>query len=243
MCRLLIIALLIGQNIFHVDAQQPKNSMDTVWNLFKNNLKEKLPLYYSRINAPCSRSEIEKLESKLEIKLPQEVVELYMANNGEDESWFVGGIMCGTRMLTLDGILKEWASLKAIEEEYNFNAKWRGEIYPANSIKPAAFNEKWIPIFSDDNGNFIGIDMAPGPNGKQGQVINFGTDEYDHFVIAGSLTGFIAFINLQFENGNADKAIFLNEDGHHAMFGLTVESHLTDDLRTVVKTKAGNGHK
>lgn len=241
MYRYLLLFFLSSYSVFHLNAQSHQTPMEESWNLFENYLEKKLPYYYARLNAPSSLREIKKLESKLNIKLPEEMKDLYLANNGEDESRYIGGIMCGLRMLTLNGILKEWRDLKSIEKENNFNADWYGEIYPENSIKPHHFNEMWIPIFSDDNGNFIGIDMAPGPEGKEGQIINFGTDEFDHFVIAESLADFINIINQQFENGTADKAIFL-DNGNRVMFGLTIESHLTDDLRTIVVKNIDNKH-
>lgn len=239
MYKYLLFFFFISSSIFQSNAQRKQTTIKESWDLYKNYLKEKLPYYHSRLNGPSSLREIEKLESKLGIKLPEEMKDLYLENNGEDESWYIGGIMCGSRMLTIAGILKEWRDLKSVEKENNFNAKWIGEIYPENSIMPHDFNEKWIPIFSDDNGNFIGIDLAPGPEGKSGQIINFGTDEFDHFVIAASLTDFFNLINQQFENGTADRAIF-SYKGNEVMFGFKLESHLTDNLRTIVVENTDN---
>ena len=44
--------------------------------------------------------------------------------------------------------------------------------------------------------------MAPGPAGVAGQVINFGRDEDNKFVLAYSLTEFIAWLIAQYQAGN-----------------------------------------
>lgn len=205
------------------------------WNTYKVYLRTTLPIYYERLNTPASHTEIEDLELMIGSELPDDFKLLYSENNGEDESWFNGGILCGMRMLTISQIKGEMKQLKEIEDNYNFNSKWKGESRPEGTIKLGAHYEKWIPVFTDNNGNFIGIDLTPDSKGKYGQVINFGTDEYDHFVISTSLSGFIKLINEQFENGSASKAIFKNDNGDNVMFGLVEESHLTDDLRELVK--------
>lgn len=219
---------------FQLKPEVDKPMIDN-WNTYMGYIKDKLPIYYGRLNPPATEIEIEELESLINTELPDDFKTLYKENNGEDESWFVGGVLCGMRMLTISQIKNELKRLKEIEDEFNFNSKWSGDIKPEGTIKSAAYLEKWIPVFSDNNGNFIGLDLTPDLKGEYGQIINFGTDEYDHFVIAKSLAEFIGFINIQFENGNADKAIFENENGDKVMFGLVEESHLTDDLREMTK--------
>jgi len=61
---------------------------------------------------------------------------------------------------------------------------------PINTIRKKYFHYKWLPIFSDYGGNYIGIDLDPDINGHKGQVINFGRDEEDMFVYAISLDSF-----------------------------------------------------
>ena len=58
---------------------------------------------------------------------------------------------------------------------------------PKNAIQKKYFHYKWLPIFSDYGGNYIGIDLDPDKKGTKGQVINFGRDEEDMFVLAENL--------------------------------------------------------
>jgi cell wall assembly regulator SMI1 len=61
---------------------------------------------------------------------------------------------------------------------------------PENAIKKKYFHYKWLPVFSDEGGNYIGIDLDPDINGKKGQIINFGRDEDKMVVLADNLEDF-----------------------------------------------------
>lgn len=58
---------------------------------------------------------------------------------------------------------------------------------PENAIRKKYFHYKWLPVFSDYGGNYIGIDLDPDVNGKKGQTIIFGRDEQEMFVFGNSL--------------------------------------------------------
>ena len=60
----------------------------------------------------------------------------------------------------------------------------------------------WIPFASDSGGNCLGIDLDPGPTGTRGQVINFGRDEDEKFVLAPSMNEFLEWFADQLESGN-----------------------------------------
>jgi cell wall assembly regulator SMI1 len=62
--------------------------------------------------------------------------------------------------------------------------------YPENTIKKIYFHPKWVPIFTDQGGNYIGIDLDPDVNGTKGQVITFGRDETEMVVLGKSLDEF-----------------------------------------------------
>jgi cell wall assembly regulator SMI1 len=104
---------------------------------------------------------------------------------------------------------------------YNFDNEIPFTSTPENAIKKKYFNHKWIPIFSDHGGNFIGIDLDPDINGKKGQIINFGRDEEKMFVIADDLECFFDFIIDQ-----------INKNGGESF---KTQNHLHDILRELKK--------
>jgi cell wall assembly regulator SMI1 len=81
---------------------------------------------------------------------------------------------------------------------YNFDDEISFTSTPEHTIKKKYLNHKWIPVFSDYGGNFIGIDLDPDKKGKKGQIINFGRDEEKMFVIADDLEHFFDLIIYEF---------------------------------------------
>jgi cell wall assembly regulator SMI1 len=78
---------------------------------------------------------------------------------------------------------------------------------PQNTIKKKYFHCKWLPIFSDWGGNYLGLDLDPDTEGIKGQVINFGRDEEDMFVFASNLEAFFDLIlyHININNGETLK--------------------------------------
>ncbi len=87
-------------------------------------------------------------------------------------------------------------------KDFDFIAGIPFTSFPEGAIKKKYFNPNWIPIIFDNLGNYIGIDLDPDVNGKVGQVINFGRDEEDMFVIADSFEKFLDFNQALIEKDN-----------------------------------------
>lgn len=107
---------------------------------------------------------------------------------------------------------------------YNFDQEIPFTSTPEKAIKKKYFHYKWLPIFSDHAGNYIGLDLDPDIKGVKGQVINFGRDEEDMFVIAGSLELFFDLLlnEIEINNGKIFKDL----------------RHLHDSLKEILlKTK------
>ncbi len=86
---------------------------------------------------------------------------------------------------------------------YDFEKEILFTSTPKNAIQKKYFHFKWLPIFSDYSGNYIGIDFDPDIKGKKGQVINFGRDEEDMFVLSENLeTLFDKILAELYKSGN-----------------------------------------
>jgi cell wall assembly regulator SMI1 len=97
---------------------------------------------------------------------------------------------------------------------YDFNNTISFTSTPENAIRKIYFHYKWVPVFSDYSGNFIGIDMDPGETGRKGQVINFGRDEEDMVVLAESLESFFDLVLAELsqpQNRLINKEIYLHD--------------------------------
>ncbi|MBX9852559.1 MAG: SMI1/KNR4 family protein [Cytophagaceae bacterium] len=95
---------------------------------------------------------------------------------------------------------------------FNFDNTLPLTSYPDGAIKKKYFHIKWIPIISDYSGNYIGIDLDPDEKGIKGQVIVFGRDEEDMFVIANSWN---EFLELTLKLISTQAEFFLSESHLH----------------------------
>jgi cell wall assembly regulator SMI1 len=116
-------------------------------------------------------------------------------------------------------------------------ASWLRSV-PKGSVQDLYFHRNWIPLFTDSQGDYLGLDFAPGPNGKPGQFINFGTREEEHCLIADDLTSFLRLINEKLVK-HARDVVIIKDDGMKRAFGVVGEGHLTDDLRLWTRERYG----
>lgn len=96
---------------------------------------------------------------------------------------------------------------------------WENEIdfssCPNNTIKKKYFHIKWLPLFHDFGGNFIGIDFDPDENGKKGQIIIYGRDEEKMIVIAENLQD---FLDLSIKEMKENPNQFTSENHIHEVY-------------------------
>jgi cell wall assembly regulator SMI1 len=184
------------------------------------------PTEVKKLNPPATDADFAQFEAVAGRPLPDELKQIYSINNGS-----AGGTLFGLAFLSLADVAREWRAWEEIRHEYPDNAL--GEFctsFPANAIRKEYSNPGWIPVLYDWGGNYIGVDVDPGPAGRVGQVINFGRDEDDKFVIAQDFTGFLRLMLNQVESGNVE--IERTEDGESC--NLVGSRHLTDGLRTLL---------
>lgn len=84
------------------------------------------------------------------------------------------------------------------------NLSWldHQESVPEGAIQRVYAHPGWIPLISDFLGNYIGVDLAPGPKGRWGQVILFGREFDRKYVVAPSWAAFLMTFADDLENGN-----------------------------------------
>ncbi|KAK6205377.1 Smi1b protein [Scheffersomyces amazonensis] len=95
---------------------------------------------------------------------------------------------------------------------------------PPGSIHETFAHPMWIPLITDEVGNYIGIDLSPPPNGSGnwGQVILFGREFDFKFKIADNWGDFLLIFANDLESGNwdlkynkrnNDSDLFVGEEG------------------------------
>ncbi len=194
------------------------------WTDFKNAINSKIPELYRGLNSGADEADICNIESKMRVLLPQQLIELYKENNGDDEN-LICGIIMGFHFYSIDEMYSEWKTWKDISSNPDFMNGYKGTSTPENYIKKMYANPKWIPICGDGSGNHIGIDLDPDVNGKSGQIITFGTDESNKIVIAEDLNSFFERLtrivnsnHFSIDEFDDENVISLNIDEDYGIF-------------------------
>lgn len=164
--------------------------MNHAWNVYKKELFGKMPALRDTLNKGASEAAVQAAEQEIGVSFPTELREMYLANDG-DSNEALCGVILGFHFYSLETMLSEWRSWKDLAEDDELNQPKSFTSTPAGRIKRRYADTKWIPICTDDGGNYIGIDLDPDVCGRAGQVINFGRDEHDKAVLESNLNAFL----------------------------------------------------
>lgn len=148
------------------------------------------------LRAGASEAELEAAEAALGQALPEEWREIYRLHDGENRST---GVFFGMVWLSLQEMVSSWRGWMDLLPEYENEGSHFS--VPPGAIAEHYIDRGWIPIAHDHGGNHLGIDLAPGPNGRVGQIINFGRDQEIKRVIAYEAGDLWRFLAENFESG------------------------------------------
>ena len=196
-------------------------------NFFKH-LEKHAPDLRRYLNRPVSARALKQLESKTKFKLPPALVKLLQEHNGEQNS--SAGVFFGLHFLSAEEMLSDWTLNIQFHEDHDTNAF----SFPPGHIKEDYYNPGWLPIASNFDGNYLGIDFSPGPEGKKGQIINFGRDEHHMYVIAPS---FAKFLDLMTQNVDFGNCVWRTEKDR-SFFAWKDDSSFLDHVSEVVASDA-----
>lgn len=180
-----------------------KKSVSELWANMVQLLEERSPGISICFNPPANESELMGIEKKMGLTLPQELRQLYLCNNGQNENGM--GILSGLDFLPLEELYIQWEIWRVLKEgatkEQMKILSERCSSFPFQAIKKIYTNEGWLPMTHDGAGNHIGVDLDPDCNGNVGQIINFGRDEDQKFVIARNLREYLTLVIGWIEGG------------------------------------------
>lgn len=125
-----------------------------------------------------------KTETNLE--LPPELKLIYSLNNGGKRLFF------GFDLMPLDKVIKEWHNWKLIFDDWSLEELTGNNYSDSNKTIGMYTNPRWIPLIDTIGGDFIGMDLMPGKQGKLGQIITFGADTDTITCLANNLNHFLS---------------------------------------------------
>ena len=148
-----------------------------------------------------SEAEVQGFEAETGLVLPPELRAYWRGRNGEDPRY--EGLV-SFRLLSLAEVKRElegWASVRESLDSELASLNREQSSHPSGAIQRQYSTPGWLPLLSDDEGNHIGVDLNPGPAGTVGQVINFGRDEEQKYVLFPSVVELVEWLAEAIETG------------------------------------------
>jgi cell wall assembly regulator SMI1 len=137
----------------------------------------------AKLSRGADAAAFEKFAAATRLSLPDELRGYWAAHDGQSGDL---GLAAGFRFLSLSEAAKSLVDWAATRKQLGEDLKMldrRSRSHPSGAIQKKYSLAGWLPLLSDWEGNHIGIDLDPGPDGKVGQVINFGRDEDEKYVL------------------------------------------------------------
>ena len=151
------------------------------------------------LRPPATEDEIADTERALGVTFPPDLRALYRMADGEDGLY---GLFGGPIFLPLDLVVARWHSY---EPDPSDLVTPEGD--PPGVVRTVTWHPRWIPFAEHGDGNVFAVDLAPGPRGTTGQVIEFGGSEDEDMpvpLVAGSVTDLLAELVDMLRAGDVD---------------------------------------
>ncbi|TCC10218.1 SMI1/KNR4 family protein [Kribbella soli] len=126
---------------------------------------------------PPPLEEWEREEIILDFALPRDLSALYaVADGGGGHVQFHGFAWFGLEMLSEVSSDHWWVTRGWRRFVHN---SFVTEFGPPGAIRRVGDHPAWIPFATDTFGDYLAVDLSPGPNGRPGQVIMIGRHQHD----------------------------------------------------------------
>jgi cell wall assembly regulator SMI1 len=160
-----------------------------LWRRYVGWLERHAPLAHANLAGAASAEQIAEVERVTGCALPEGVKDVWRLNNGQRETMIAStvndAIVCIPTLSFLStelaiSIWREWDKLRRTDAGID-ELQRCGSSPEEGVVQPLYTHPGWIPLWSDPtSADFVGVDLAPGPKGQSGQIINFGRDEEEH---------------------------------------------------------------
>lgn len=147
--------------------------LENAWLRIEDWLHAHLPAETIGLNPPASQAELAEAEQTLGVRLPEAVRASYLRHNGQSTDSV--SLLYGWKWLTLNEICEEWAEWQEILESGALDDL----VNEGDPLKLQSdwWHPGWIPLTASGNGDHCCLDLAPGPAGQVGQIIEVWHDD------------------------------------------------------------------
>lgn len=151
---------------------------------------------------PTAARALAELADTVGAPMPEEMAALYRLTGGEPARVMDDGghgVLFGVALMPIAEVVSyarrpfKWDADGVARDMQDEDC--RPEVREPTRLRAAALHRGWVPFGDAAGGNYIAVDLAPGPAGTVGQVINIGQNEEVRFVLADSIAEFVALLH------------------------------------------------
>jgi cell wall assembly regulator SMI1 len=203
---------------FGTDGMPPAPPVSHSWGRIEAWAEENYPELFDQLCTPATVNDVNELEFSLDCTLPMEVRDSLQIHDGQERGGRPTGAIFGGMLMDCEEILDEWKNWRVVESEFLQNPAGPGKggsdeagpssavplsrtdlqakqgSQPDGAVQKVYAHAGWIPLVRDWGGNYIAVDLAPGPNGTWGQIILTGRDYDIKYVVSRSWAHFLAMV-------------------------------------------------
>jgi cell wall assembly regulator SMI1 len=137
--------------------------IQNVWKDIENWYKENAPNILDNLRGGASNKQISEIENSFGILLPDDYKASLKIHNGDI-------YFHSYNYLSLDRVFDKWLKMMELSQVGTFEGN-KVEGVEMGIFQNTWWHSNWIPFAEDSGGNTLCIDMAPGINGTQGQIL------------------------------------------------------------------------
>jgi cell wall assembly regulator SMI1 len=153
-------------------------------------LKTLRPEYYAQLQPGLSNEQIQALQEKHNITLPEDLIELYKWKNGQQNDCYEAFVN-NSMFIPLESALETAVdNTEMIGLDFEIENWW---------------HKDWIPVFNNGGGDLICYDMGGIFTNNPGQLIEFWHEDNDRNIIAPSLITFLEALITYYKAGQSDE--------------------------------------
>jgi cell wall assembly regulator SMI1 len=178
--------------------------MEQIWQRIEAWLAANAAPIATGLNPPATVKELTDTEQFLGVQFPEDVRNSYLRHNGQafDSPWMIDG----WEWLSLERIQDEWKVWKGLLDGGDFEGIQSDA--DGSSVRNDWWNPAWIPLTYSGSGDHHCLDLAPGPQGKVGQIIEMWHDEGSRPVVAASFRAWLS----EFANALENNELVLSDE-------------------------------
>jgi len=160
--------------------------MNEIWESIEGWLRANAPDVLNDLLPGASTEDRAAAAETYGSELPQEMQASYRVHDGSRGG--AAPLLGEWRLLSLAAGIREWSTIKGLDDTKTFEGM---ESDSDPEITDVWWKPGWVPVASNDSGDFLCVDLDPAPGGSRGQIISYLHAEPRRAVVAATFDAWL----------------------------------------------------